>query len=717
MSEIEKTETTTSEETFAFQAEINQLMSLIINTFYSNKEVFLRELISNSSDALDKIRYESLQNVDKLDTEKELKINIKLDKENSILSLEDTGIGMTRNDLINNLGTIAKSGTKGFMEQLENGGDLSMIGQFGVGFYSAYLVADSVKVITKHNDDEEYSWESNAGGSFIIKKSNTGIKRGTRLELTLKDDQNHLLEESKIKELIKKHSEFISYPLSLLVTKTRTVEVEEEEEEEEVDAEGEDEKVDEDGVKVEVEEDETKEKKKKTKEESYTEWELVNIEKPIWCKNPEEVEENEYNSFYKHISGDYDDCKKVKHFSVEGQLEFKGLLFIPKRAPMDSFEPNKKKNNLKLYVRKIFITDDSEDLCPDWMTFIKGVIDSEDLPLNISRETLQKNQIMKVIKKNIIKKCIEALTDLSKEDNYDEWYNEFSKNIKLGIHEDSTNKDKLAKLLKYVSSKSNGKLVSLMDYVKNMKENQKSIYYVSGESIKSVEECIFLEKLKKRDLEVLLMCDPIDEYCMQQLKEFEGKTFVNISKENLDLELSEEEKAEEEENKKKYEELCKTIKSVLNNHVENVVVSNRLSDAPCCLVTSEYGWTANMERIMKAQALRNDNMMHHMMGKRILEINVESDIIQELFRRLNTDKNDKTIKDITWLLYETTLLNSGFSLEESGTFCNRIYKMLRLGLDLNSDVVEEEEEVEEEVVEEEKKSENDVEESSMEELD
>ena len=700
-----------SEETFAFQAEINQLMSLIINTFYSNKEVFLRELVSNSSDALDKIRYESLQNVDKLEAEKDLKINIKLDKENNVLVIEDTGIGMTRNDLINNLGTIAKSGTKGFMEQLENGGDLSMIGQFGVGFYSAYLVANSVKVVTKHNDDEEYSWESNAGGSFVIKKSSTGIKRGTRLELLIKDDQKELLEESKIKELIKKHSEFISYPLSLLVTKTRTVELEEEEEEEE---ENNDEN-NEDSVKIEEDNgEETQEKKKKTKEESYTEWELVNIEKPIWCKNQDEVSTEEYNKFYKHISGDYDDCKKVKHFNVEGQLEFKGLLYIPKKAPFDSFEPSKKKNNLKLYVRKVFITDDSEELCPDWMSFVKGIIDSEDLPLNISRETLQKNQIMKVMKKNIVKKCLEALMELSKEDDYDDWYKEFSKNIKLAIHEDSGNRDKLSKLLKYVSSKSDGKLISLSDYIKNMKENQQNIYYVSGESIKSVEECIFLEKLKKKDIDVLLMCDPIDEYCMQQLKDFDGKKFVNISKEKLDLELTEEEKTLEEENKKKYEELCNLIKSILNNEVENVVISNRLSEAPCCLVTSEYGWTANMERIMKAQALRNDGMMNHMVGKKILEINVESDIIQELYRRLMVDKNDRTIKDITWLLFETTMLNSGFTLEVSGTFCNRIYKMLRLGLDLETDVNED---VEIEEDKEEENTENNNDETEMEALD
>jgi len=674
------------EETFAFQAEINQLMSLIINTFYSNKDVFLRELVSNSSDALDKIRHQSLKDENKLNSEKNLNINIKCIKDKGLLTIEDSGIGMTKEDLINNLGTIAKSGTKGFMEALENGGDLSMIGQFGVGFYSAYLVADKVSVYSKNNDDEEYCWESSAGGSFTIKKSDTGLTRGTRLELLLKDDQKDLLEEHRIKDLIKKHSEFISYPISLWVEKTREKTVEDDAD----DADEEDETVEdgatEDGA-TEDADDDTKKKEPKTITETYNEWEEINKEKPLWCKNPEEITEEEYNKFYKHISNDFDDYKKVKHFSVEGQLEFKGILYLPKRAPQDTFEPNKKKSNIKLYVRKIFITDECDDLCPEWMTFVKGIVDSEDLPLNISRETLQKNQIMKVMKKNIIKKVIECMTDFCNDDDsdYDTWYNEFSKNIKLGIHEDSTNRDKLCKLLKYNSTKSVDKLIRLDDYIKNMKEGQDSIYYISGESLKSIQTSLFLEELVKRDYEVLLMSDPIDEYCMQQLKEYDGKKFVNITKENLQLEKTDDEKKIEEENKKKYEDVCKFIKETLGNYIEKVVVSSRLNASPCCLVTSEYGWTANMERIMKAQALRNDSMMNSMMSRKTLEINPDSDIIKELHTKISTNKDDITIKDIIWLLFETTLLNSGFNLEQSDIFCNRIYRMIRLGLSINMD--------------------------------
>ena len=714
-----ETENVTSE-TYAFQAEINQLMSLIINTFYSNKDIFLRELVSNSSDALDKIRHESLKDNKVLDSQRDLYINLYTSKDKKELIIEDSGIGMTKADLINNLGTIAKSGTKAFMEAFEQNSDISMIGQFGVGFYSAFLVADKVKVYSKNNNDEEYLWESSAGGSFVISKSDTGLKRGTRMVLELKDDQEEFLDESKIKDLINTHSQFISYPISLMVEKTRTREVEEDEDDEANDDEvkdsevkdgevkdgevkdgevkdGEDkvqvEEVDEDKVEVEEvdeNEDNPKEKKKKEITETYNELEEINIEKPLWLRNPDDISSEEYNKFYKHISNDYENYSKVKHFTVEGQLEFTCILFIPKKAPFDLFEQNKQKNNIKLYVRRVFVTDNCEELCPDWMSFVKGVIDSQDLPLNISRETLQKTQIMKVMKKNIVKRVIEGLVELSKDDDttYNEFYDQFSKNIKLGIHEDSSNRDKLAKLLRYKSTKSD-KHTSLDDYISRMKEEQKSIYFISGESLKSIQNSVFLEKLDKRGLEVLLMDDPVDEYCMQQLKNYDSKTFVNITKENLDLSLTEDEKKEEEEKNKKYEDLCKIMKEVLGDSIQKVIISTRLNDSPCCLVTSEYGWTANMERIMKAQALRNDSMMGQMSAQKILEINVDCDIIQELYTKLQVDKNDKAIKDIIWLLYDTTLLNSGFNLDESKTFCNRIHRMIRLGLSLDDNVEEE----------------------------
>ncbi|CAI9295666.1 unnamed protein product [Lactuca saligna] len=610
-------------ETFAFQAEINQLLSLIINTFYSNKEIFLRELISNSSDALDKIRFESLTDKSKLDAQPELFIRLVPDKVNKTLSIIDSGVGMTKADLVNNLGTIARSGTKEFMEALQAGADVSMIGQFGVGFYSAYLVAEKVIVTTKHNDDEQYIWESQAGGSFTVTRDVNGeqLGRGTKITLFLKEDQMDYLEERRIKDLVKKHSEFISYPIYLWTEKTTEKEISDDEDDEP--------KKEEEGDVEEVDEDKEKEKgkKKKIKEVSH-EWELINKQKPIWLRKPEEITKDE-----------------------------------------------------------VFIMDNCEELIPEYLGFVKGVVDSDDLPLNISREMLQQNKILKVIRKNLVKKCIEMFNEIAEnKEDYNKFYEAFSKNLKLGIHEDSQNRSKLADLLRYHSTKSGDDVTSLKDYVTRMKEGQKDIFYITGESKKSVENSPFLEKLKKKGYEVLFMVDAIDEYAVGQLKEYDGKKLVSATKEGLKLEdETEEEKQKREEKKKSFENLCKTIKEILGDKVEKVVVSDRIVDSPCCLVTGEYGWSANMERIMKAQALRDSSMGSYMSSKKTMEINPDNAIMEELRKRAEADKNDKSVKDLVMLIFETALLTSGFSLEDPNTFGGRIHRMLKLGLSIDEE--------------------------------
>merc|ERR1712170_253586 len=523
-----------------------------------------------------------------------------------------------------------------------------MIGQFGVGFYSAFLVPKR-SLSSPRTSKMRPNGDGNQMPVVLSPLTRTMVNHLTwaKIILSLKSDNLEFAEEKKIKDLIKKHSEFISFPIELHVEKTTEKEISDDEDEEEEKKEETEEKKEGEDSEIKEEKEDKKEKKKKTVKEVSHEFEQVNKNKPIWMRKPEEITKEEYAAFYKSLSNDWEDHLAVKQFSVEGQLEFKALLFIPKRAPFDLFEQKKKKNNIKLYVRRVFIMDDCEELIPEYLSFVKGVVDSEDRPLNISREYLQKTNILKTIKKSITKKCLEMIAEVA--ENSEDWkkfYEQFSKNLKLGIHEDQTNREKLSNFLRYHTSKSGEDMISLKEYVARMKEGQKDIYFITGESKAAVAASPFIEGLKKKGYEVLYLIDPIDEYVIQQLKDFDEKKLKNCSKEGLDIEDEDDAKKKLEEQKAAFEGLCTLVKEVLGDKVEKVLIGTRMLESPCILVTREWGWSANMERIMKAQALRDSSMSSYMVSKKPLEINPEHSIVVELKKRADADKSDRTVKDL-----------------------------------------------------------------------
>jgi len=694
-----------------FQAEVNRMMKLIINSLYRNKEIFLRELISNASDALDKLRLLSLTDPSVLDATPELSVKIKADKESHMLSITDTGIGMTKQDLINNLGTIAKSGTADFLNKLQDAASTSefsdLIGQFGVGFYSAFLVADKVIVTTKHNDDIQYIWESDSNSYSVVEdpRGNT-LKRGTTISLVLKEEAYDFLEQDTVRSLIKKYSQFINFNIYLWGSTTTTVEEPIEDDEEpaaEEDSADKPEKSEEEDDEGKVEEEKEEEKKPKTKKVDKTtwDWELCNESKPIWTRKPADIEESEYDEFYKSITKDKNGPLAKTHFVAEGEVTFKSLIYIPGTQQSEEFNKyGQKKDSIKLYVRRVFITDDFQDMMPNYLSFVRGVVDSDDLPLNVSRETLQQHKLLKVIKKKLVRKTLDMIKKIE-EDKYEAFWKEYSTNVKLGVIEDTANRTRLAKLLRFVSS--SGKLTSLADYVENMKEKQEQIFYMAGGSKEEVERSPFVERLLKKGYEVLYLTEAVDEYAISALPEFEGKKFQNVAKEGFSIDGDNDAaKARKTEITEKYDPLIKWMgEDALKDHILRAEISERLTSSPCALITSKFGWTANMQRIIQSQTHSKTQDMqrdYYLNQKKTLEINPRHPLIKELLRRVEDNPADATAKDMALMMYNTATLRSGYLLKDTVNFAEHIERMMRetLGVDADEQVDEEEELPEEE---------------------
>lgn len=703
-------------EKHVFQAEVSRMMKLIINSLYTNKEIFLRELISNASDALDKIRVLALTNKSALDSLGDLEIRIKPDDAKSALHIRDTGIGMTKAELINNLGTIAKSGTSEFLKQnLENPDQVQLndlIGQFGVGFYSSFLVADKVSVRSKSNQDSvEHVWESNST-EFSVKPSSPEdnldghdeLSRGSVVTLHLKDEAKDFLNQDTLKELIKKYSQFINFPIYLWTSKTVTEEIPVEDEGKEDSDSKKDDSESSTTAKplddaTEEEEKQDKKDKKKTKkvEKKVYEWERINVAKPIWQRKPSEVKEEEYDEFYKSITRDYQSPLARTHFTAEGELTFKSLLFVPKVQPTDSFNKyGTKTDNIKLYVRRVFISDDFNDLMPSYLSFVRGVVDSDDLPLNVGRETLQQHKLLKVIKKKLVRKTLDMIKKID-DSHYNDFWKEYSTNLKLGVIEDQTNRNRIAKLLRFHSSKTGPDgWTSLSDYVKDMAAEQEQIFYVAGSTYDEVSQSPFVERVLKKGYEVLYLTDAVDEYTLSNLPDFEGKKFQNIAKEGLALDKSSKTESYRKALNKKYAKLVTTLQdSILKDKVHKVVLSERLSESPAALVATAFGWTGNMERLAKSNAhskTKDATRDYYLQQKKILEINPHHPIIKELLKRVESEDEEK-IAQAANLLFATATVRSGYMLQDTEDFGRRIEKLMRADLDVPLDAPVEEEEI------------------------
>ncbi|MCK5649098.1 MAG: molecular chaperone HtpG [Gammaproteobacteria bacterium] len=637
-------------ETLGFQTEVNQLLKLMIHSLYSNKEIFLRELVSNASDAIDKLRFEAISESKLYENDTELKISLSFDKEARTITISDNGIGMSRDEVVENIGTIAKSGTRQFLDSLtgDQKKDANAIGQFGVGFYSSFIVADKVSLRTRRAGtaaDQAVLWESAGEGEFTIETVDKEF-RGTEVTLHLKEDESELLDGYRLRTIVRKYSDHITVPIEMLKEAVPPMPNEDGEVEDDKDI------------------------------EDVIEYEVVNSASALWTRAKNDISDDEYTEFYKHVGHDFEAPLARSHNQVEGKYEYTSLLFIPKRAPFDMWD-RERQHGIKLYVRRVFIMDETEKLMPNYLRFVKGIIDSNDLPLNVSREILQNSKVLDNIRSGSVKKVLNLLQKMANnnKEDYQTFWKEFGRVIKEGPGEDFGNRDKIAKLIRFSSTNDDKEEqeVSLDDYISRMKEGQKDIYYITADSFAAAKNSPHLEVFRKKGIEVLLLTDRVDEFLMSSLPTYEEKNIVSVARGELDLgEMEdEEEKKEHEKTQEEYKDFLKKITDSLGDDVKEVRMTHRLTDSPACLVTGEHDMSANLERLL--QQAGQDVMGH----KPIFELNPDHPLV----KRLSTDVDGERFDDWTRILFEQALLSEGGQLEDPATFVSRLNKML---LDLTS---------------------------------